>query len=199
MVSTSKQALRTQLKQQRAALSPQERAQNDAEIAATLFTSTPWQQARAVLPYLSFGPEVDTRAIIERAWDEGKLIALPRVVNGTRDMHWYEVSSFDGLETSKLGVDEPREDTAAEVRPAELCRLLGDQHVLVLVPGLAFDSHGFRMGYGGGFYDTLLETFSGQTIGLCRDSFFIDELACCEPHDKSVQAVCTQRALHPAQ
>lgn len=190
-----KATLRKTLRQQRAAIPSDERAATDARIADTLFASEPWQRAHVVLPYLSFGAEVDTRAIIERAWEAGKLVALPRVVEGTRDMRWYEVESFEGLEVSPLGIEEPAADANCEVQPAELCQRLGGGHVLVLVPGLAFDRQGYRMGYGGGFYDTLLSAFPGTAIGLCRSAFLMDDLPCREPHDLPVQAIATEAGL----
>lgn len=91
-----------------------------------------------------------------------KVVALPRVVPGTRAMRWFSVDSLEGLERSPFGVEEPPADAAREVFPAVL------PLALALVPGLAFDAAGFRLGYGGGFYDTFLADFPGTTVGLCR-------------------------------
>ncbi|MDO4291078.1 MAG: 5-formyltetrahydrofolate cyclo-ligase, partial [Eggerthellaceae bacterium] len=73
-----KAALRRRLRAERAALAPDERAAADARIAEQLFALPAWREARVVFAYLSFGSEVVTRRVIERAWAEGKTVALPR-------------------------------------------------------------------------------------------------------------------------
>ena len=101
---------RRELKKARAALPDETRNQMDAAIAQRVMALPEYESADLVLPYLSFGAEIDTRAIIRDAWSRGKTVALPRCVEGTRLMRWYRVDSFDGLVTSRFGVDEPAED-----------------------------------------------------------------------------------------
>ena len=160
---------RRELKKARAALPDETRNQMDAAIAQRVMALPEYESADLVLPYLSFGAEIDTRAIIRDAWSRGKTVALPRCVEGTRLMRWYRVDSFDGLVTSRFGVDEPAEDPQLLVDPNDAA------HALALVPGLEFDRLGYRLGYGGGFYDTFLSEFSGASVGLCRAPFLRDE------------------------
>ena len=163
-----KKELRKLLLAARNALDGSERAAMDARLAENVVALPEYEAASVLLPYLSFGTEVDTRAIIRRAWADGKTVALPRCIPGTREMAWYRTESFEGLVKSKLGVEEPPEDPAREVDP---CALAPDE-ALVLVPGFAFDARGYRLGYGGGFYDVFLSRYAGNAAGLCREIFF---------------------------
>lgn len=168
-----KDQLRQRFKALRAALPEGERRAIDAAIAENVAALSAFAEADGVFTYLSFGVEVNTRELIERAWGSGKAVALPRVVPGTRAMRWYAVDSLDGLERSSFGVEEPVADPACEVTPADF------RAPIALVPGLAFDREGYRLGYGGGFYDAFLPTFPGASIGLCRTAQCLDRL----PHD----------------
>lgn len=183
-----KTELRRQFRRVRAELSPSDRTVIDAAICERLSSTAEYQAARVVLCYVSFGAEVDTRPLIERAWADGKVVAAPRCVPGTRDMEWYRITSFDGLLRSAFGVQEPDPHTMpqldADVAPS-----------LVVVPGLTFDASGFRLGYGGGFYDVFLSTFHGAAVGLCREaqlSASLPDAGVIDAHDRRVDAVVTE-------
>ena len=177
----------------RAAIAADERAHIDALIVEKILRSWVWADATMVYTYLSFGCEVDTRALIEHAWCEGKRVALPRCVPRTRSMRWFIVDSFEGMERSPMGIEEPPID-ATRAAPA-----VGCVTALALVPGLAFDAQGFRIGYGGGFYDSFLAGFEGISVGLCRTQFIVDDLpslGVVEPHDLPVDLIaCEDREL----
>ncbi len=103
-------------------------------------------------------------------------------------MRWYRVTSFDALVSSKLGIEEPVPDEANEQQ------LGTGQRMLALVPGLTFDAVGYRLGYGGGFYDTFLAVFDGMSVGLCRKVALSDDLCgegIVDAHDLPVQLVVT--------
>ena len=86
-------------------------------------------------------------------------------------MEWHVVTSLDGLVRSRFGVEEPDGDPATLLDSS----LMGQ--ALALVPGLAFDRSGHRLGYGGGYYDVFLSSFEGATLGLCRTEQLADSLA----------------------
>lgn len=182
----AKKQRRSELRAARAALQPEERTAADAGIAAQVLALPEYEQADLLLPYLSFGTEVDTRAIIHDAWERGKTVALPRCVEGSRDMRWFRVESFEGLVKSPLGVEEPACDPAFEIGREDM------EGAIVLVPGLEFDHVGYRLGYGGGFYDVFLSAFDGVSIGLCRDCFLRDEPIECDAHDLPVTMVISE-------
>lgn len=191
-VPLDKKQLRTQLLALRRGLGPSVRAEVDARIAAAVMATEEWREAPAVLAYLSVRDEVDTRELVRLAWDAGKVVAAPRVT-GPRYLAWYRVEAGDELEVSAMGIEEPVAREERRVDPASL----GDRSV-ALVPGLAFDEMGHRLGYGGGFYDAFLEGFRGVSIGLCRDAVLMPSLAdmgALETHDRAVGIVATESRL----
>ena len=185
--TTGKALMRAQFKAVREGLSVGERCAIDEAIARNVAALPEFAAADGVFTYLSFGAEVDTRELIQRAWEAGKTVCLPRVVPSTREMRWYAVESFDGLVRSSFGVEEPPDDPSREVRPAVFAC------PVALVPGLAFDREGFRLGYGGGFYDTFLPAFPGTSIGLIRACQLVDRLSVRDIHDAPVNIVALEQ------
>lgn len=182
-----KRAERERLVALRDALPEGERERVDAAILSRCQGLDAWRNAGVILTYLSMGSEVDTHPIIRAAWGLGKTVALPYCVPHTRRMRWYAADSLDGLVRSRFGVLQPDPDTFGEVDPFGPGRL-------ALVPALCFDRAGYRLGYGGGFYDTFLSSFEGVAIGLCRGAQLRDDLrgeGLVEPHDVPVGVVVT--------
>ena len=186
-MAQSKADTRKHFMELRTSLGQAERDRIDAGITAQVLSSAMYRQAKIVLAYLSFGAEVDTREIIRNAWADGKTVALPRCIPGRR-MAWHVVRSFEGLVHSKFGVDEPADDPATQIDPNQ-------PNALTLVPGLTFDLRGFRMGYGGGFYDVFLANFPGSSLGLCRECQLSETVPCLDAHDLPVQAIATEKRL----
>jgi len=186
-IDIRKRELRHHFIDVRRELGAEARAAADAAIASRVTSLAKYADASAVLTYLSIWDEVETRGIIRDAWSRGKVVALPRCVPHTRLMRWYRVESLDGLERSKFGVLEPMADPAAELDPNAASR------ALAIVPGLTFDARGYRLGYGGGFYDTFLAGFGGASVGICREAQLsaAGELAL-DAHDLPVQVVVTE-------
>ncbi|WP_298580357.1 5-formyltetrahydrofolate cyclo-ligase, partial [uncultured Olegusella sp.] len=178
----------------RKSLSYEERARIDTLIAKHVVATAEWCNSALILTYLSVDKEVDTRELIEYAWQAGKTVAIPRVIPHTRLMDWYRIQDFNQLEKSKFGILEPLAD------PKNLIRL-SDEDVfgipsLAVVPGLSFDLAGYRMGYGGGFYDSLLASFAGYSVGLCREIQLCDSLAdlgVIDIHDQAVELVVSEQ------
>lgn len=191
-VPLDKKQLRTQLLALRRGLGPSVRAEVDARIADAVTATEEWREAPAILTYLSVRDEVDTRELVRLAREDGKVVAAPRVT-GPRSLAWYRVEAGDELEVSAMGIEEPAARGELRVDPA----CLGERSV-ALVPGLAFDEMGYRLGYGGGFYDTFLGRFRGVSIGLCRDAALMPSLAdmgALEVHDRAVGIVATETRL----
>ena len=191
-VPLDKKQLRTQLLALRRGLGPSVRAEVDARIADAVTATEEWREAPAILTYLSVRDEVDTRELVRLAREDGKVVAAPRVT-GPRSLAWHRVEAGDELEVSAMGIEEPAARGERRVDPA----CLGERSV-ALVPGLAFDEMGYRLGYGGGFYDTFLGRFRGVSIGLCRDAALMPSLAdmgALEVHDRAVGIVATETRL----
>ena len=184
-----KEELRAYYKNLREGLSEAERWSADDHITERFTELKAYQNAECILTYLSMGKEVETRGIIQRAWLADKSVAIPRCIPGTNCMEWYMVSSLDGLVENHMGIWEPVSDPGRVVKVSEV------KHALAVVPGLAFDRVGYRIGYGGGFYDRFLADFMGISVGLCRDGFITEQSLRFDEHDISVDMVLTQTQM----
>ncbi len=178
-----KQELRERYKQQRRDMSPDEKAAKDHAVA--LAVSRLWQYKKndTLLCYVSTDIEVDTRQIITRALADGKRVAVPRCVPGTRLMEFYYIDSLDELSPGTFGVYEPSPD------PAKL--FTAKEQGLCLVPALSYDLEGYRLGYGKGYYDRYLAGFGGALVGICYSDCVSRHL----PHgryDRCVETLVTE-------
>lgn len=154
-----KQGLRQKCRAYRESLSPQQKQQMDAAIRTRLFRLSVYRQSRILFTYVSKPIEVDTIAIIRHALTHGRQVAVPRCIPGTHRMQFYFIHSLDDLTPGTFGVLEP---------DIERCQPVTDlSQGLCIVPGLSFDSQGYRLGYGKGYYDRFLAAFGGSTIGIC--------------------------------
>lgn len=187
--STEKEHLRERFKSMRDAIPQDVRCVVDEAIEQTVATLPEFAIADAVFTYLSFGAEVDTRMLIELTWGAGKTVALPRCVAGACALGWYAMDILADLERSSLGMEEPPADPDREVGPH------GFRTPLAIVPGLAFDREGFRLGYGGGFYDAFLPSFPGMSVGLCRTAQLVDRLPVRDAHDVPVDLIVTEHGV----
>ena len=164
----------------------------DGTIADVVCGLPEFERAGMILTYASFGSEVPTYDIMRRAWLEGKRVALPRCGSEPHVMTWHVVESVEGLVCSSFGMREPPFDCATQLSLQDV----SCEDALALVPGLCFDEGGYRLGYGGGYYDAFLADFGGTSIGLCREADLLHslaELGVLEAHDIPVDMVVTQR------
>lgn len=188
-----KEDLRRRMLRVRAALGEEARRAADERICAHTRALPAFRAADAVFTYLSFGPEVDTRGLICAAHAAGAAVALPRVA-GRRILSWHIVDDLAGLVPSPFGMEEP----AAAWPTASPTSFRAP---VALVPGLAFDGAGFRLGYGGGFYDAFLAGFPGTAIGLVREAQRVESLGALgalEDHDRPVDLIVSEDGAHPA-
>jgi 5-formyltetrahydrofolate cyclo-ligase len=139
-------------------LSEQEWREKSQDIHKLLFTQSLWHHSKHIALYHSVEKEVDTIAIIQRGWELGKFIYLPKCNAKEKQLIFYHIESLDQLEVVYYGIPEPVPARCQKLRPEEL--------ELVIVPGLAFDQRGYRIGYGGGFYDRFLSNISSQVNTL---------------------------------
>ncbi len=136
--------------------------------------------------------EPQTLPMLNKALQQGKSVWLP-VVTGPGQMRWAPYQAGAPLHRSRWGILEP--DLKATTAPPQATTTS-----CCLVPGLAFTPDGYRLGYGGGFYDRFLTDFPGVTIGLCFEALLQSELPV-EAHDQRVDWVITESraiAVHPA-
>ena len=131
----------------------------DAAIRQRLEGLPLWKDATLLLSFVSYRDEIDTHTIISDALAQGKKVAVPLCDSASRSMTFRYIESLDELEPGIHGIPEPL-PTAPIVKLSEM---LGS---ICLVPGLVFDGAGYRIGYGGGFYDRFLAFYPGDKIGL---------------------------------
>ncbi len=143
-------------------------------------------RAAALLSYVaSKDNELDTRGILAWALGQGKTVLVP-VCMPKRAMAWSVLRDFGELAPTSFGVLEPRVDAR------ELAFPPGDAPVLV--PGIAFDRRGYRIGYGAGYFDRFLAHHAGLKIGLAYECQIIDAVPH-EPHDVPMDVIVTERGI----
>lgn len=154
-----KQNLRAKFRQIRERMQPARKDCWDAEILARFLSLREYAKTETVFTYVSKEIEVDTEGLIHAALLNHKKVAVPRCVPGTRAMEFYYIHSREDLEPGAFGVLEPVPSRCEKVEEGTggLC----------VVPGLAFDAQGYRLGYGKGYYDRFLSAFPGKTVGIC--------------------------------
>lgn len=146
-VKAAKKHLRTRLQTLLMDMPGHHVAHASAAIAQAVTALPEFARARSVMIFIPIAGEIDTRPIAQAVWDAGKTLLAPKVVWDTHSMVALPCRSFeDGMVTGRYGLLEP--DTGAPVPP--------DAIDLILVPGLAFDRQGRRLGRGAGFYDHFL-------------------------------------------
>ncbi len=183
-----KHHLRKQMKALLAAMTPDEVASQSQAACEKLIALDEYQQARAIMLYLPTPQEVDTAEIALHAWQHGKTVLAPKVNRQQRHMLAMEIHSFDdGLVTGSFGLREPHDN--ATVWPSE-------EIDLIIVPALAYDVTGGRLGRGGGFYDRFLSEpcVSAVTCGLGFAEQLVDELPL-HSHDWPVDLLVTDREV----
>ncbi len=182
-VKAEKKELRKRIKQQLRDTPHDAIADWSQRITERLCGLTEYRDAKAIMVYASLPGEFLTDALIEHAIGAGKVVCGPKIDWDDREMFAAKVDSRDDFIVDAHGVEEPRTD---QVFPAEKLDL-------VLVPGLAFDGEGRRLGRGGGFYDKFLSRLES---GACRAAATFDlQIVPSIPvtaHDQPVQMLVTQ-------
>lgn len=181
-----KAELRRKYREIRTGLSPENKQEMDRQVLRRVRNLWQYRENDILLTYVSTAIEVDTRALIEAALADGKRVAVPRCVPGTRNMEFYFIGGIDELEPGTFGVLEP------VIGKHE--KMTDFSHGLCIVPALCYDWAGFRLGYGGGYYDRFLSGFGGCMIGIGYSSCVRRVL----PHgrfDRPVELIVTEKYL----
>jgi len=177
-----KQFLRQQLKRNLAKLSKPAYEDLSYKIACRLYDDEDWKRAEVIGVTVSRFPEVDTFQIIRKAWEQRKQVVIPKCYPKEKKMVFHELSEFSQLESVFYGLLEPIEALTREVGP--------DQIDLLIVPGLAYTKEGFRLGFGGGYYDRYLKSFPGKAISLAFNCQIVPDIQI-ENHDIPVAKIIT--------
>lgn len=184
---SGKKELRDRLRGVLAEIPPAQRSAKSLRACHRLFESSTYVRSEVIMVFLSLPSEVDTSSIVLRAWQDRKRILAPKVSWNQRRMLPVEIRSLtDALEKSQFGVREP---VSGVPFPAGLIDL-------VIVPGLAFDEYGNRLGRGRGFYDRFLShpDFHGAACAMAFEEQVVDQVPT-GPLDRAVDMLITDERV----
>ena len=196
MTEWNKSEIRKEVRRLRDALPQEVRKERSAQIASRVIELQEFQCANVVLLYSAIKSEVETVLIYEEAKRLEQSVYYPRVI-GDR-MEFYLIDEATEFETSTFGVCEPKIDEARCYVPNE------KDSVFVLVPGLAFDKEGNRIGYGGGYYDKYLYWLEKKMVvaNICKAAvaydcqMFVPGMIESESYDIRVDYIVTEREMY---
>ncbi|MCP3025680.1 5-formyltetrahydrofolate cyclo-ligase [Halobacillus sp. A5] len=181
-----KQLLREQGKLILKSFTKAEKTSVEERLYQQLFQSNLFKHSETVALTVSLADEWNTYPIIEQAWKEHKQVLVPKCDRNTKAMTFYQLENLDQLETVYYGLKEPS---------PEISKLVKKSYIqLIVVPGLLFDHKGFRIGYGGGFYDRYLKDYQGTTASLLSRKQLIEKVPS-EPFDQPVQQLFTEDGI----
>lgn len=174
----NKEKLRISILKKLKELPMESRQKFNESLLKQLKETNEWKQANTIAITLSRFPEVDTDLIVQAVWNDGKQVVIP-YSGKNRKLSFYLYNSKTEIKQSRFGLWEP------ENRKNEI---VANQIDLILVPGLAYSNAGYRVGFGGGYYDRYLASYTGKTISVLYP-FQLDNQtsALTEPFDIPVQ------------
>ena len=161
------------------------------KLCRVILASATYRYADTILMYYAKDEEVDINRIAWEAVAAGKKVAFPRTNPEDRSMVFHFVTGEDDFEDGALGIREPREDLPAFEVTGEF-----QQNVICIIPGVVYDKKGFRIGYGGGYYDRYLSSFKGTKVGVEYSEYIVPEV----PHgrfDLAVDVLITEKGIYP--
>ena len=158
----------------------------DQAIYERLISMEQYRRAKTIVVYVSKELEVDTRRLMEKAWEDGKKVAAPRCVENTRLMNMHLITSMDDLQEGAYGILEPKES---------LPILEDTKNALCIVPAFCNDYRGYRVGYGGGYYDRYLARCGAFSLALAYEAQRVPQAAAQE-HDVLLGAVASENRLY---
>lgn len=160
-----KKALRKQIREKKRAMTEAQIVEAGIRLGELFASSEAYQKAKSIYGYLPYNQEVRTVPMLERAIRDGKRVAVPKCYGDEMRFIWMD--DLSKVEKGYAGIPEPIADGP----------VADDETALVLMPGLAFDPQGRRVGYGGGFYDRFLaKEPEHPTLALCYDFQMLPEL-----------------------
>ncbi len=180
----TKKEIRAEVKRRRAEADAASLQAASARILELFTALAEYKEASLLLAYVDAKREVETRPLMRKAWQDGKRVAVPRV-DGNGVMHYYNIESLDDLEPGSFGIMEPKKG----------CSLCETEAGLMLMPGVAFDEHCHRVGYGGGYYDRYLERHPELIHIALAFEFQIFPEVPFEEHDILPQMIVTEERI----
>lgn len=181
---TDKKEVRKHYMNIRKSISDVEKSVSDNNIFTYFVNSSFFNDYDTFLIYISVNNEVDTMNIIRYLSDNNKKIAIPYCSG--KEMDFYYIKSLDDLIEGKFGIP------SVDIKASEKAKNFNN--VLCIVPAVAYDFSGHRLGYGGGYYDRFLSVNNIDTLGLCYEKCIAENLPH-ESYDIKIDYVLTDSCL----
>lgn len=186
-VFQEKQRIRERIRRKRRRLSRQDVAEASSRITDRLLAVPEVDRARTVHCYVSWKNEADTHDLIRILLKQGHRVVVPIIDVATKTLRHSEVRDFRELKAGTYGILEPAPE---HIRPTAL------QDIdVIIVPGVAFDLTGHRIGFGGGYYDAFLATTGALKIALAYQFQIVDKIPTRE-EDQRVDIIVTEENVH---
>jgi 5-formyltetrahydrofolate cyclo-ligase len=182
-----KDSIRKQIIEHRDSIDINIKNQRDENIFNSLIKSEWYKKANTIFAFVSFKSETDTHKIIRYAIQDKKTIYVPRIKSKQKGIEIFKIDSFDQLEKGYFGILEP----------IESCLAVDSKDIdLILMPGVAFDRQGGRLGYGAGFYDRFLSNMSNivDKIAVAYHFQVLDNIPMDE-HDVRINGIVTEEEI----
>jgi 5-formyltetrahydrofolate cyclo-ligase len=181
----SKKDIREQIIEHRESVDLKIRNQWDEIIFNRFIYSESYKKAHTIFAFVSFRSEVDTHEIIKHAIQDEKTICVPRIQSKQKGIEIFKIEGFNQLKEGFFGILEP----------VESCLAVDSNKIdIILMPGVAFDRQGGRVGYGAGFYDRFLANIKKEVhkIALAYDFQVLDNVPMDE-HDIRIDGIITEK------
>ncbi len=146
-----------------------------------------FQSAQIIHCYVSWRNEVNTHELIKELLQRGRTVVVPVVEVANRTLLHSRITNFDDLQAGSFGILEPPRDHLVPVKVSELD--------LIIVPGIAFDLRGYRIGFGGGYYDAFLSQVKATKIGLAFHFQIVEKIPT-RPQDEPVDIIISEKGMY---
>lgn len=163
---------------------PKEKSLIEKKLQDRLYQTDCWKNSSTIGITLSSAVEWDTKSVIRRAWSEGKQVAVPKTIPSQKKMQFYYLTNFEEACPGHFGMLEPVPEKTVPVNKKDI--------TLLLVPGLIYTKEGFRIGFGGGYYDRYLADFPNRSLALLHSSQIVPEFEV-ETFDRPVDYLITEK------
>lgn len=181
-----KATLRKKMVDKLADIQPKKKKAIEQQLMLNLLNTELWRNARTIGIYLSFGNEWETRGIIEEAWRQGKQVTIPKTIPETKEMKFYQIDNYSQVKKGHFGIEEPNINETIYIEKNKID--------LLIVPGVVFSADGYRIGFGGGYYDRFLTDFIHPTISLVWSKQLIKKVPT-NKYDLPVQYIMTEKGM----
>lgn len=158
----------------------------EKKMESHITSSLLWKKAKVIGLTVSKDFEWDTWMLIKQAWEEKKQVVIPKCIPNNKKMNFYMINSASDLILGNFNILEPKVNEEKRVNKNDID--------LLIVPGVLFDKQGYRIGFGGGYYDRFLVDYSNATLSMSSEENVINELPK-DPYDMSVQHIVTENGF----